>query len=71
MTTKKENYREYFRKVSPFIRFQTVLRENDINVLQPNFSKFMKGNDSAMTEENLKRIRKACGELGDKLNEKV
>lgn len=71
MTTKKENYRKYFKKVSPFIRFQTVLRENDINVLQPNFSNFMKGNDSAMTEENLEKLKEACGELGNRLNEKV
>ena len=71
MTTKKENYREYFKKVSPFIRFQTVLRENDINVLQPNFSNFMKGNDSAMTEENLEKLKEACSKLGNRLNEKV
>ena len=66
---KKENYRKFFKNVSPFIRFQTILRENNIKVLQPNFSNFLRGNDAAVTETDLERIRKACADLGDKLNQ--
>lgn len=67
MQAEKNQYREYFKKVAPYIRFHTVIKANDINVQQANFSGFMKGRDTAVTEDNLKRIKEACCELGNEL----
>lgn len=66
--TRKDDYRVYFKKVSPYVRFQAILRENDIDVLQPNFSKFIGGCDAAVSEQNLKKIKKACTKLGKDLH---
>lgn len=64
-------YRDFFKSVSQFIRFQALFREYNINVQQPNFSNFLRGNDTAVTEESLKKIKKACENLGATMNEKI
>lgn len=67
----KKQYRDFFKQVSPFIRFQTVINENDIGILQPNFSRFLNGNDSAVTDEKLRKLKNACEDLGGKMCRKV
>lgn len=67
LNRKKDSYRSYFIKISPFIRMKLLYEP--LGIRQPNFSSFMRGNNTAISEDSLKELKIACINLGNRLKE--